>query len=149
MYSQDKVKIDVENRDIWFFGSARKPRILFFISDSRHIFVSDSWFCQIQTTRLLMFLLNIITYCTLHWITAMKQIGKTIFYLFTWTKVAHLTSQQFMKVSTPEIIFSKGHNFVHFRKRSRKEDDLEQVYIWYTMPFTCVYRTADIYLFAI
>ena len=27
----------------------------FYFWDSRHLFVSDSWYCQMQTTRLIMF----------------------------------------------------------------------------------------------
>ena len=42
----------------WVFGSTRKPRLFWFhfwLRDLRHLFVSGSWYCQIQTTWLIMF----------------------------------------------------------------------------------------------
>ena len=43
----------------WVFGSTRKPRLFwwfhFWRRDLRHLFVSGSWYCQIQTTWLIMF----------------------------------------------------------------------------------------------
>ena len=42
----------------WVFGWARKPRLFWFNfwrRDLRHLFVSGSWYCQIQTTWLIMF----------------------------------------------------------------------------------------------
>ena len=40
------------------FGRARKSRLFWFIiwrRNPRHLFVSGSWYCQIKTTRLIMF----------------------------------------------------------------------------------------------
>ena len=46
----------------WVFGWARKPRMFWFHfwrRDLRYFFVSGSWYCQIQTTWLIMFFLGI------------------------------------------------------------------------------------------
>ena len=54
--------LDEEKKCTWkqgVFGRAGKPRMLcfyFWSRDSRHLFVSDSWYCQIQRTRWIMFL---------------------------------------------------------------------------------------------
>ena len=59
MFNQDEGKIEyaVGNRR-YVFVRARKPRLVLFYFcrlDSRYLFVSDSWNCLIQTTRLIMF----------------------------------------------------------------------------------------------
>jgi len=46
----------------WVFGSTRKPRLFWFHfwrRDLRHLFVSGSWYCQIQTTWLIMFFIRL------------------------------------------------------------------------------------------
>ena len=56
MFNQDEGKIETGR---YVFGRARKPRLFWFHflrQDSRHLFVSGCWYCQIQTTWLIMFI---------------------------------------------------------------------------------------------
>ena len=60
IFNQDEGKIEcvVGNREMGVFGRARQPRLIWFHfwrRDLRYLFVSGSWYCQIQTTWLIMF----------------------------------------------------------------------------------------------
>ena len=62
MYNLDEENTEctVGNKE-FCFGTVRKPRMLcfyFWSRDSRQLFISDSWFCQFQITRLFMFFIK-------------------------------------------------------------------------------------------
>ena len=62
MFYQDEEKIEcaLGNRDFGFLAgqeSRKASCFSFWCRDLRHLFVSDSWYCQIRTTRLIMFFL--------------------------------------------------------------------------------------------
>ena len=47
------------NKEFCFWQGKEAENVVFFISDVGTLFVSNSWYCQIQTTRLIMlFLIN-------------------------------------------------------------------------------------------